>query len=125
MNPQTVRLVVEKLIAAEPLSEDEELVWIALRELHWCAGFKKKAIQASQIADSGRWPRGWSQETKLAIALALDRHDVLSDMGLTFFAAVDRIPMGWHSHVELVQGELRAAGLSWRRKDNAMPPQGG
>lgn len=112
MNEQTIRKVVDKIVAVESLSQDEELVWIALKELHWYAGFKKKANQASQIADSAQWPRGWSQQTKLAIALALDRHDVLTDFGLTFFEAVDRIPMIWRGRIEMVQEELRTAGLS-------------
>ena len=52
-----------------------------------------RAVVASQLPPHEPWP-AWSTGEILAVALVLNRHDVITDMGYTIVRALQRVDFG-------------------------------
>lgn len=52
-----------------------------------------RAVLASRLPPEEPWP-AWSTGELLAVALVLNRHDILTDMGYTIVRALQRVDFG-------------------------------
>lgn len=103
--------VAKKVASFQVLDEGEELVWLVVQAAHRRNKMKKRAIRACSSTGVGDWPKGWGTDATLAVALILNRHDVLSRSAYTILQAMERINPIWAQSLAEIESELRSDGL--------------
>lgn len=72
---------------------------------------KQRVIAVAAIADSTKWQtKDWCKDTHLAVAIILNRQDVLARLGYTILEAMDRISPALTSTLIGMEAELRSEG---------------
>ena len=110
MQPSEMSRVLEKVASFKPLDDGEEMTWLAAQVAHRRGKIKKRALLALTLPDAADWPKGWGTEGLLAVALILNRHDVMSRSGYTVLQAMERINPLWASQLVEIEAELRSEG---------------
>lgn len=110
MSDKTYGAIVEKVMAMSPLTPGENLKW-NLIVLHQRMGdLRQAAVTAAGEPDFKRWP-AWPTGRVLAVAIILNRCDVLTELKYTVLEAIDRIGPHCAEWLPTVAAELRRDGL--------------
>lgn len=110
MNETQMVAVLERVESMQSMSAQDEVLWAATSIAYQRCWLRQCAQIATKTADASQWPKTWPTGTALAVALILDRHDVLRKKGYTILEAVDRIGPANMQSVGKIQAELRSAG---------------
>ena len=84
----------------------------------------EEALKIVDVAtDFDRWPKDWSTEMTLSMALVLDRHDVLFDMGYTMLEAMDRVHSMFAADLLRIQTKAQKEGSlhNWDHSSESHP----
>lgn len=111
MSYERMSAALQKVANMQPLSADDEVMWVAAHMAYRQTRLKQRVISAATIADSTKWPtKGWCKDTHLAVAVILNRHDVLARLGYTILEAMDRISPALTTTLISIEAELKLEG---------------
>ncbi|KAF1704228.1 hypothetical protein [Pseudoxanthomonas kaohsiungensis] len=105
-----IERVIQKVASFQSLDEGEEVMWHAAQAAYRRTRIKKRALQALSSGNDGGWSNSWGVGDVLAVALILNRQDVLSRHGYTILQAMERINPFWIESLARIEAELKAEG---------------
>lgn len=103
--------VLQKMVKMEHMSFDDDVMWLAAQMAYRRNTLKHRVIAASRVSDSEHWQaKDWPKTTHLAVAIILNRQDVLARLGYTILEAVERIGPPMMTMLVSLEAELRSEG---------------
>lgn len=111
MSYERMSASLQKVAKMEPLSADDEVMWVAAHMAYRRTNLKQRVISVAAIADSTQWPtKDWCKDTHLAVAMILNRQELLSRLGYTMLEAMERISPVLASTLISIEAELKSEG---------------
>lgn len=105
-----MELVIRKVASFQALDDGEEMMWQAARLAYRRTKIKKRALDVLASPRDADWPMRWGMDTVLAVAVILNRNDVLARNGYTILEAMERINPLWIQSLVEIEAELKAEG---------------
>lgn len=115
MNMKLMERVIQKVASFQALDESEEMMWQVTQAAHRRAQIKSRALLALSLESDADWPKSWGMDMTLAVAMVLNRHDVLARNGYTIIQAMERINPVWTQSLVEIEAELKAEGQISKR----------
>lgn len=111
MSYERMSAALQKVAKMQPLSADDEVMWVAAHMACRRTRLKQRIVSVAAIADDTKWPtKDWCKDTHLAVAIILNRHDMLARLGYTILEAMERISPALTSTLISIEAELRSEG---------------
>lgn len=85
-------------------------MWHAAKAAYRRTKIKKQALQVLSSGNDAGWWKKLKVGDALAVALILNRQDVLSRHGYTILQAIDRVNPLWIESLAGIEAELKAEG---------------